>query len=80
LLDAGADVTKRNKPGSTPFHLAVQDTGRGGSDAAAARAGQEAIIRLFLARGVRPTMKDARGKTVRQWARSDRVRAVLDNR
>jgi hypothetical protein len=80
LLDAGADVTKRNKPGSTPFHLAVQDTGRGGSGVAAARAGQEAIIRLFLARGVRATMKDARGKTVLQWAKSDRVRAILQTR
>jgi ankyrin repeat protein len=80
LLDAGADPTRRNKPGSTPFHLAVQDTGHGGTGGAAARAGQETIIRLFLTRGVRPTLKDARGKSVTQWAKSDRVRAILDNR
>jgi len=29
LLQAGADPTIKNKPGSTPFHLAVQNTGRG---------------------------------------------------
>jgi len=28
LLQAGADPTTRNKPGSTAFHLAVQNTGR----------------------------------------------------
>jgi Ankyrin repeats (3 copies)/Ankyrin repeat len=79
LLDAGADPTTRNKPGSTPFHLAVQDTGHGGTGNAVARAGQEAIIRIFLSRGVRPTLKDGRGKTVRQWAKSDWVRTLLEN-
>jgi ankyrin repeat protein len=80
LLDAGADPVRRNKPGSTPFHLAVQDTGGSGSGAPAARAGQEAIIRLFLARDVKPTVKDAKGKTVLQWAKSDRLREILANR
>jgi ankyrin repeat protein len=77
LLDAGADATTRNKPGSTPFHLAVQDTGHGGTGRDSARAGQEAIVRLFLARGFKPTMRDAKGKTVLQWAKSDRVRELL---
>ena len=43
LLKAGADPRLRNKPGSTPFHLAAQDTGRGGSGTAQAKAAQRRI-------------------------------------
>src|SRR5439155_847463 len=43
LLKAGADPTLKNKPGSTPFHLAVQNTGRGGTGAAVAIAAQQQI-------------------------------------
>jgi hypothetical protein len=77
LLDAGADPTIKNKPGSTPFHLAVQNTGRGGSGSDAARAAQREIIGLFRSFGVSTGLKDARGKTVLDWARSGTVREML---
>ena len=77
LLDAGADVTIRNLPGSTAFHLAVQNTGRGGSGSVRAKAAQREIIRIFLERGVSTSLKDAKGKTVRQWAKSDWIRQML---
>jgi ankyrin repeat protein len=77
FLDAGADPTIRNKPGSTPFHLAVQNTGRGGSGAEQARTAQREILQAFLERGVRPTLKDARGKSVLEWARSHWIHQIL---
>jgi ankyrin repeat protein len=77
LLDAGADATVRNKPGSTAFHLAVQNTGRGGSGADNAKAAQREIIQAFLARGVSAQLKDAKGKSVLDWARSDWIREML---
>ena len=77
LLAAGADPLLRNQPGSTPFHLAVQNTGRGGSGTAWARAAQKEIIGWFLAHGVSPGLRDATGKSVRDWARTDWVRELL---
>jgi ankyrin repeat protein len=77
LLDAGADASIRNKPGSTPFHLAVQNTGRGGSGADKAKAAQREIIQAFLEHSASPKLKDANGKTVLDWARSDWIRQML---
>jgi ankyrin repeat protein len=77
LLDAGADPKIRNKPGSTPFHLAVQNTGRGGSGSEKARTAQREILEAFLERGVSPNLKDAKGKSVLEWARSDWIREIL---
>jgi hypothetical protein len=77
LLEAGADPAIRNKPGSTPFHLAVQNTGRGGSGAEQARSAQRKILQTFLERGVSPTLKDAKGKSVLAWARSDELHNIL---
>ena len=76
LLDAGADPTIRNKPGSTPFHLAAQNTGRGGSGAETAKQAQREIIQIFLAHGVSPKIKDANGKSVVDWARTQWVREL----
>jgi Ankyrin repeats (3 copies)/Ankyrin repeat len=77
LLVAGGDPTIRNKPGSTPFHLAVQNTGRGGSGAEKARTAQREILQAFLERGVSPALKDAKGKSVLEWAKSDGIRQIL---
>ena len=77
LLDAGANPTIRNKPGSTPFHLAVQNTGRGGSGAEKARTAQREILQAFLERGLSPALKDAKGKSVLEWARSDWIQEML---
>ncbi len=77
LLLAGSDPTARNRPGATAFHLAVQNTGRGGSGDAAAKAAQRRIIELMLAHKVSPTMKDARGKSVLDWATSEWVQRLL---
>lgn len=77
LLDAGADPLVRNKPGSTPFHLAVQNTGRGGSGDSGAHEAQRRIILDFLARGVSIHLKDGKGKSVQDWARSEWIRKLL---
>ena len=77
LLAAGADPAIRNKPGSTPFHLAVQNTGRGGSGAEKARIAQREILQAFLERGVSPTLTDAKGKSVLEWAKSAWILKIL---
>lgn len=77
LLRAGSDPTMKNKSGSTPFHLAVQNTGRGGSGEPAAVSAQREIIQAFLAHGVSPSLKNGRGMSVRDCARSGWLRALL---
>jgi Ankyrin repeats (many copies) len=77
LLEAGGDPLLRNDSGSTPFHLAVQNTGRGGTGAEQSLAAQRQIIGLFLSRGVRPTIKNAKGKTVVEFAQSSWIKGLL---
>jgi hypothetical protein len=77
LLEAGSPPSLGNKSGSTPFHLAVQDTGRGGSGAQKARAAQKQIIEAFLQRGVSPSLRDGKGKSVVECARSEWIRQIL---
>ena len=52
LIDGGADPTATNKNGSTPMFLATQNTGRGGSGLAEAKAQQQEILRLLEQHGV----------------------------
>jgi hypothetical protein len=77
LLQAGADPSVRNHPGSTPFHLAVQNTGRGGSRDPPAKAAQRQIIQSMLAHRVSSKMKDAKGRSVMDWAKREWVRQLL---
>jgi ankyrin repeat protein len=71
LLEHGADVGLANGSGSTPLHLALQDTGRGGSGTPAARDAQAEVLRLLLAHGASPETKNAAGKSAFDCARSD---------
>ncbi len=48
LIDGGADPRAANRNGSTPLLLATQNTGRGGSGSAEAKAQQEVILRLLM--------------------------------
>lgn len=53
LLDGGADISRKNKSGSTVMRLATLTTGRGGSGSAEAKAQQAEIVRLLESRGAR---------------------------
>lgn len=77
LLDAGAGVGRPNKAGSTPLHLAVQTTGRGGSGSPEAREQQAGIVRLLVERGARVTDQDGRGRSVLQAATGEWIRSLL---
>lgn len=77
LLQRGSDAKLKNKPGSTPFHLAVQNTGRGGTGAEVATAAQRQIIQEFLSFGLNPALKDGKGKSVFDCARSSWIRDIL---
>lgn len=77
LLRNGAAVRLKNKSGSTPLHLAVQNTGRGGTGSPESKTFQREIIELLLKAGADPQDRDARGKTPRQCAQSDWIRALL---
>ncbi|HEX7796586.1 MAG TPA: ankyrin repeat domain-containing protein [Vicinamibacterales bacterium] len=80
LLSGGARVDLRNASGSTPLHLAVQNTGRGGSGSARARREQEKIIAILLEAGARSVDKDGNGRSVRDAASNERIRALLETR
>ena len=77
LLAGGAEVRIKNDNGSTPLHLAVQNTGRGGSGTPACKAQQMRIIEVLLKSGADPEDKDGKGKTVRQWIREESLRSLL---
>ena len=66
-----------NGSGSTPLHLAVQNTGRGWSGSPASREQQREIILLLLKHGARPSDKDTAGKSVLESVRVDWVLEVL---
>jgi hypothetical protein len=78
LLQAGCNPVLRNKPGSTPFHLAVQNTGRGGSGAEVAKSAQREIIKEFILIGVSTCIRDGKGQTVMECAKSAWIRGLLE--
>ncbi len=69
-----------NKSGSSPLHLAVQNTGKNNSGSDAAKTEQGRIITLLLEHGAKPTDVDGSGKTVAAAASSDWIRQLLDSR
>ena len=77
LLAGGAAPRGRNGSGSTPLHLAVQNTGASNSGTPHAIAQQRLIIELLLRAGAQPKETDANGKTVRDAARADWIRALF---
>ena len=77
LLHAGAKPTARNHSGATPFHLAVQNTGRGGSGDETAKTAQHQIIEAMLAHGASPLMRDDRGLSVLDWVKSGWIRELI---
>ena len=77
LLENGADLRLMNKRGSTPLHLAVQNTGRSDSGSTTAKDEQRQIIELLLQHGARPTDTDGKGKTVMASAASEWIRQLL---
>lgn len=77
LLASDCDPLIRNQSGSTPFHLAVQNTGRGGSGSDEAKAAQRQIITMFREHGVSSRTQDGTGKSVLDCTRDVQLRALL---
>jgi ankyrin repeat protein len=77
LLKAGCDHLVRNKPGSTAFHLAAQNTGHGGTGFDSAKIEQRQIIEEFLSRGVSVRIKDGKGQSVLDCARTPWLQEML---
>ena len=69
-----------NGSGSTPLHLAVQNTGKSNSGSEVAKGEQRRIIAVLLEHGGAPTDVDAKGKTVADAASSDWIRQLLEKR
>jgi hypothetical protein len=67
-----------NGSGSTPLHLAVQNTGASNSGSEAAKQEQHRIIVLLLEHGASGTDLDAKGKTVAAAASSGWILQLLD--
>lgn len=71
LLRNGSAVRLKNANGSTPLHLAVQATGKGGAGSPESRAQQREIIALLLSAGADLKDCDGSGKTVLDCATDD---------
>jgi len=79
LLAGGAGVRQRNKSGSTPLHLAVQDTGRGGAGSSRARDEQRKIVAMLLAAGASAMDRDTKGRTVLDASSQGAMTALLES-
>ena len=77
LLRHGASVLQKNGNGSTPLHLAVQNTGRGGTGSPEVKALQKEIVELLLKAGANLKARDARGRTVAECAQGEWIHDLL---
>lgn len=77
FTSVGAKPDLPSKNGSTPLHLAVQNTGRGGSGGPEAVEQQRQIILLLLQNGAPIKLNDGSGKTVEQAATVGWIRKLL---
>ena len=77
LLAGGAAPRAGNGSGSTPLHLAVQNTGASNSGTPQAIEQQRRIIELLLEAGATPDDRDENGKAVFEAATADWIRALL---
>jgi ankyrin repeat protein len=68
-----------NKSGSTPLHLAIQNTGKSGSGSDAAKDEQRRIISSLLEHGANSNDVNAKGESVVAVASSDWIRQLLHN-
>jgi tankyrase len=76
LIEHGADVNQAcRRNGSTPLHRATTQTGAPGT--AGSLSAAEKICKILLAAGADPTIANKSGKKARDYASSDRFRALL---
>jgi len=59
------------------LHLAVQNTGRGGTGSLESKTLQKEIIGLLLKAGANPQDGDGQGKTIRQSIQGDWIQALF---
>jgi tankyrase len=79
LIEHGADVNRAcRRNGSTPLHRAVTQTGAPGT-AGRGQAARE-IVKLLLAAGADPSLRNKAGKTPADYVSDDAVRAWLAGR
>ncbi len=78
LLVNGADARTRNNSGSTALHLAVQNTGRGGTGAPVTQDQQRQIRGLLLDHGAQISDQDAKGQSVANCLKSAWIREILE--
>jgi hypothetical protein len=67
----------RKEARTTPLHLAIQNTGRGGTGSAASREEQKDIIRLLLGHGARASDRDSAGRSVKDRVKAEWNHALL---
>src|SRR5688500_276838 len=78
LIERGANVNQAcRRSGSTPLHRAVTQTGAPGT----AGRGKEAIkiIRLLLAAGADPSIKNKTGRKPADYVTDDEIRSLLSS-
>jgi uncharacterized protein len=79
LIEQGADVNRAcRRNGSTPLHRAATQTGAPGT-AGRSQAAAE-IIRLLLAAGADPSIRNKLGKRPADYVKDDAIQALFANR